>query len=321
MATLEDAGEAYFTSVPFCLSQEDRQATRDHLGQVYGITDKDSMVAFCKEALLTNHEYLDFEAFWEDRSSFSLEDLFPNARPVFQRLSTFARQFQPLVGRRGFLAWDISETLGHLRTACACELISMDEYREMSQYWVEQAAAFHSWEEYAVGLVCGAAYWAFRMGGEHGEQDAAAYLDLNLRLVRQLLDSKQAWAGRMWYRIPQEKPFLFSAPELRELLPGWEGPNGCLATDHITVLGKQVGWCYRERPDGQYPDSGWRFFSGEEDEAYINDIGHTGVYDLNTICNYDPDIIPLLSAPFGAAYARGEDGKFHAEPFEAPEEP
>ncbi len=321
LATLEDAGEAYFTSVPFCLSQEDRQATRDHLGQVYGITDKDSMVAFCKEALLTNHEYLDFEAFWEDRSSFSLEDLFPNARPVFQRLSTFARQFQPLVGRRGFLAWDISETLGHLRTACACELISMDEYREMSQYWVEQAAAFHSWEEYAVGLVCGAAYWAFRMGGEHGEQDAAAYLDLNLRLVRQLLDSKQAWAGRMWYRIPQEKPFLFSAPELRELLPGWEGPNGCLATDHITVLGKQVGWCYRERPDGQYPDSGWRFFSGEEDEAYINDIGHTGVYDLNTICNYDPDIIPLLSAPFGAAYARGEDGKFHAEPFEAPEEP
>ena len=139
--------------------------------------------------------------------------------------------------------------------------------------------------------------------------------------MRQLLDSKQAWAGRMWYRIPQEKPFLLSAPELRMLLPGWEGPNGCLATDHITVLGKPVGWCYRERPDGQYPDSGWRFFSGEEDDAYVNDVSHVGVYDLNTICNYDPDIIPLLSAPFGTAYARGEDGKFHAEPFEAPEGP
>lgn len=172
-----------------------------------------------------------------------------------------------------------------------------------------------------MGLVCGAAYWAFRMGGDRGQQDAAAYLELNLRLVRQLLDSKQAWAGRMWYRIPQEKPFLLSAPELRMLLPGWEGPNGCLATDHITVLGKPVGWCYRERPDGQYPDSGWRFFSGEEDDAYVNDVSHVGVYDLNTICNYDPDIIPLLSAPFGTAYARGEDGKFHAEPFEAPEGP
>ena len=63
LAALEDAGEAYFTSVPFCLSREDRQAARDHLEQVYGITDKDSMVAFCKEALLTNHEYLDFESF------------------------------------------------------------------------------------------------------------------------------------------------------------------------------------------------------------------------------------------------------------------
>ena len=117
LATLEDAGEAYFTSIPYCLSGEDRQATRDHLEQVYGITNRDSMVAFCKEALLTNHEYLDFESFWEGRPSFSLEDLSPDARPVFQRLSDFARQFQPLVGRRGFLAWDISETPGHKRIA------------------------------------------------------------------------------------------------------------------------------------------------------------------------------------------------------------
>ena len=35
---------------------------------------------------------------------------------------------------------------------------------------------------------------------------------------------------------------------------------------------------------------------------------------LNTICNYDPDLIPLLSAPYGSAFARGEDGAFHYEP-------
>ncbi len=28
-----------------------------------------------------------------------------------------------------------------------------------------------------------------------------------------------------------------------------------------------------------------------------------------------------LTAPYGTAYARGEDGKFHAEPLEALEEP
>ena len=192
LATLEDAGEDYFTSIPYCLSGEDRQKTREHLEQVYGITDRDSMAAFCQNELWVHPEYLDFESFWEGRPAFPLDELNPGARAAFQRLSAFARQFQPFVGRRGFLAWDISETLGHLRMACACDLISPEEYRELSQHWVEQAADFHSWDEYAVGLVCGAAYWAFRMGGDQGAEDAAAYLDLNLRLVRQLLGSKQA---------------------------------------------------------------------------------------------------------------------------------
>ena len=318
LATMEDAGDAYFTSIPYCLSREGQEQTRQHLAQVYGITDRDSMITFCKEHIWIHAQYLDFESFWEDRPAFDLEELEPSSRAFFQRMSDFARQFQPFVGRRGFLTWDISETLGHLRAACACGLISHEEYKELAQHWVEQAAAFHSWDEYAIGLVCGAAYWAFCMGGDHGEEDAAAYLNLNLRLVGQLLSSRQAWAGRMWYRASQGKPYRLSLPELRELLTGWEGPEGCLATDHITVLGKRVGWCYREKPDGQYPDSGWRFFSGEESDEYTNDVNNVGVYSLNTICNYDPDILPLLTAPYGTAYARGEDGKFHAEPFEVP---
>ena len=316
LATIEDAGEAYFTSVPFCLSGEGRQAARAHLEQVFGITDRDSLVAFCQNSIHVHREYLDFESFWEGRPAFPLEDLTPQARERFQSLSDFARPFQPMVGRRGFLAWDISETLGHLRSACACELISMEEYRQLSQYWVEQAAAFHSWTEYAVGLVCGASYWAFRMGGEG---DAASYRDLNLRLAGQLLDSKQAWAGRIWPR-PQGKAYKLSAPELRPLLTDWTGPSGCLATDEITVSGRKVGYCYREQPGQADRDSGWRFFAGDEDEAYLSDPSHLAVYDLNTICNYDPDLIPLLGAPYGSAYARGEDGAFHFEPLNPPDE-
>ena len=41
---------------------------------------------------------------------------------------------------------------------------------------------------------------------------------------------------------------------------------------------------------------------------------HIGVHSLNTLCNYDPDLIPLLTAPYGSAFARGEDGAFHYEP-------
>ena len=135
LATMEDAGEEYFTSIPFCLSKEDQQAARTHLSEVFGITDKDSLIAFCQNTVHIHREYLDFESFWEDRPNFSLDELTPQALSGFQRLSDFARQFQPIVGRRGFLAWDISETLGYLRSACACELISMEEYQELSQYW------------------------------------------------------------------------------------------------------------------------------------------------------------------------------------------
>ena len=103
-------------------------------------------------------------------------------------------------------------------------------------------------------------------------------------------------------------------PGVQALPPRLGGPQRLLR-HQPTVLGKKVGWCYREQPSEGRPDSGWRFFSGEEDNDYVNDIDHTDVYDLNTICNYDPDILPLLTAPVGTAYARGADGKFHAEQY------
>ena len=58
------------------------------------------------------------------------------------------------------------------------------------------------------------------------------------------------------------------------------------------------------------PDSGWRFLAGDEPDEYLNDPVNLGVYSLNTVCNYDPDIIPLLRAPYGTAYYRDETGKF-----------
>ena len=73
------------------------------------------------------------------------------------------------------------------------------------------------------------------------------------------------------------------------------------------------------RSETSFPDSGWRFFSGDESEDYIADISHTGIYDLNTACNLDPEIIPLLTAPCRSAFVR-ENGKFRPEPFELTED-
>src|SRR5260370_35799600 len=76
---------------------------------------------------------------------------------------------------------------------------------------------------------------------------------------------------------------------------------------------------YREEPDSEF-DSGWRFLSGLETDAYVDDLANVGLHDVNTIANYDPDVIPLLDAPPGSAFERDDDGSFVSVAFEAPEE-
>nr|WP_202126988.1 DUF2185 domain-containing protein [Cupriavidus sp. SW-Y-13] len=81
------------------------------------------------------------------------------------------------------------------------------------------------------------------------------------------------------------------------------GRGGCIATDRITVDGFPVRFMYREAPNNQV-DSGWRFMSGFEDDAYMDNAKNHGAYDINTIANYDPSIIPFLDAPVGSVFEK-----------------
>ena len=116
--------------------------------------------------------------------------------------------------------------------------------------------------------------------------------------------------------LPQ-KQFAIPHTELKEVYQG-EGPQGCIATDRILVDGSPVGYCYREEPDpgDEAWDSGWRFTAGDESDDYLDDPDRSGVYALNTICNYDSDVIPLLDSDPGTAWSRGEDGVFRPELYE-----
>jgi hypothetical protein len=96
--------------------------------------------------------------------------------------------------------------------------------------------------------------------------------------------------------------------------------GACIASDEILVDGKKVGFMYREAPNKSI-DSGWRFFSGEEDQDYIDDPNHLAYYDINTLANYDPAIIPFLDSEIGTQFGRvpGTD-QFEQEEFSPPEE-
>lgn len=89
------------------------------------------------------------------------------------------------------------------------------------------------------------------------------------------------------------KTFKIPGAAIRSIVPG---RGSCIASDRITVNGLRVGFMYREEPSDS-TDSGWRFLSGEESQEYLDDPGHLAIYDVNTIANYDGDIVPRTSTP------------------------
>lgn len=97
-----------------------------------------------------------------------------------------------------------------------------------------------------------------------------------------------------------KKAFRLSTSDIKSLAPGH---GSCIASDHITVDGKKVGYMYRDEPDNEI-DSGWRFMSGSESQKYMDNPNNLEIYDVNTIANYDSAIIPYLSAPVGSAFER-----------------
>ena len=115
---------------------------------------------------------------------------------------------------------------------------------------------------------------------------------------------------------PLDKQFKIPGDQVRRLISNM---GGCFASDRIIVDGLKVGYMFREQPDKDV-FSGWTFMSGDESQEYADNPDHWAIYEVNTICNYDPAIIPYLKAAFATAYGRlpGTD-RFVQETFQTGE--
>ena len=95
----------------------------------------------------------------------------------------------------------------------------------------------------------------------------------------------------------------------------WNEPNGngCVVSDRITKDGFKVGYMYREQPNVQSPDSGWRFLAGNEDNEYMTNSNNHHIFAINTVCNYDKDIISFLHSKIGSCYIRTDSHNFELD--------
>lgn len=127
--------------------------------------------------------------------------------------------------------------------------------------------------------------------------------------IQEMARDVEALRKELYKAAGRNRNSYVKAEDMKDLLPDWEGASGCIATNRITVEGCKVGYCYREKPGGDW-DSGWRFTAGDESDEYMDDPNNAGIYSLNTICNDDPDIIQLLRTPAPCAFEWDKNGVF-----------
>lgn len=285
-----------------CSNDDDIRQARQHLQQLFGVTDKDSLMRACYEMYSGSYEYEQFMTFWNDAPMFDIKELNAAGLEGFTYCKDIAKRFHSIVKEKGFYAWDINERIGLCRNANACGIISDEEFWEITDVWVRQAQVFyHSFGEYAVSCLCGALY---EMGRR--DDDIDTFFEINRNILEHLLGDDGAWNRNKWY-----------VPEEREWVGLIDGNPGCIITKRA-LSEERIDYMYREEPCEGFPDMGWRFFVGDESDEYVNNPDNSTVCSMNTICNICPDIMAFIYAQEGRSFGRKEDGSWEEETWVKP---
>lgn len=80
--------------------------------------------------------------------------------------------------------------------------------------------------------------------------------------------------------------------------------NGCVVSKKVFDENYKIGYMKRDFPSGEYPDSCWRFFVGDEDKTYTNDSNNMQIYSLKSVIEHDSDIEKYLNASNESEFIR-----------------
>ena len=100
--------------------------------------------------------------------------------------------------------------------------------------------------------------------------------------------------------------FFIKAEDIKKVV---DRKDACIVSNRILIDGKKVGYMCREEPSKNFNDSGWRFFAGDEDDAYCETADNFNIVEINTLCNYDFSVVDFLDCSIGNMYEK-ENGEF-----------
>lgn len=270
------------------------------------IKDRTSLDACIRYNYQCGVQYQQFLTFWDGNPCFDIEKQTEKVKAYIRFCEAYAKQFYPLVKRFGFYAWDISESIHCIRCAYTCGYITRNEAAGKIQKYVDLARKyFTNFNDYALSYLCGGMYYMMRESRD--EAMVEKLLSASMRICRYLFfEADRLWAKTSW--LIQSDYFK----ELDEIVDKGlnQGNAGCFVSNRISVDGCKIAYFYREKAMTQFPDSGWRFFAGDESEAYLDDPKHAHIFALNTVANACPKVIPFLDMPIGSAFRLAQDGSY-----------
>lgn len=280
-----------------CKTEEDKKLTIKFMKDVFAIDSAEKLEKTISW-YSTNMDYRDFYDIWNGYSPEFVSKLEGDGLEGFNKCKSYAEELSKYTGARGFLAWDISENIGVLRRAYACGLLPKDRFDFLAKrMWAMAAEYFDDWGEFAISCVCGATYYEYKYS-RCDVKKANNFLKMNMEIVLRLVDSDGLWNQYAW---PQRKgaiPKIKLCNLIRMMPSSYKGPMGCLLSKKVYIDGEEVNVVKRQEPSAQYKDldSGWIIGSGTETNEYLSDPNNMALVDLNTACNYSPDLVKVFKA-------------------------
>jgi len=84
-------------------------------------------------------------------------------------------------------------------------------------------------------------------------------------------------------------------------------------TKDLVEQKKKIGFMYREKNDNPN-DSGWRFFSGDEPQEYVDNADNIIICSLNDVINsIDSSIEQYLNSEIETAFERNKENNIFLE--------
>ena len=287
----------------------DREKVSENLEKNFGILDNESAMQSIGMASFrgTHWQYAQFDMYDDEEYRKEMEKLSPAGRDSFEKCKEFADLFKPAVGKSGFFAWDIALGVDIIRESVFCDYFDEPTARKMMDDLMKPLLKmFDNWGDFAVSFIAGGTYSTYKNSG-YSRKEAEGVFDELMELAGRLFkdESVNVWKVYSWYKKKDYFPTL-DKDNLRKLV---NTEQGCFVSDRISIDGAKPCYVYREEPFKNFPDSGWRFFAGDESKEYSANIENSNIFPLNVVANFDESIIPLLDAEVNTAFIRkqGED--------------